>query len=212
MSVLDTLIVGKRYLETVKLGDVVFEMGNLDAEEELEAMRYVDASASSIHSFNSTKRYLVVQAVESINGIPVSRASDARSALLSKINQMPLESILRLYDATGFQSPRPEDVPGLVNGTPETVRRLLELLYHDQRLIRLSPAVVLTRDLFREAQARVVKLILETGAVDSAEFKHHIGSTRKYALAILDYLDARKVTVRAGNLRKLAPNYEARLV
>jgi len=98
MSVLDTLIVGKRYLETVKLGDVVFEMGNLDAEEELEAMRYVDASASSIHSFNSTKRYLVVQAVESINGIPVSRASDARSALLSKINQMPLESILRLYD------------------------------------------------------------------------------------------------------------------
>ncbi|NLT61877.1 MAG: hypothetical protein GXX88_14610, partial [Candidatus Hydrogenedentes bacterium] len=131
---------------------------------------------------------------------------------LSAAEQVLVDAILRLYDATGFQSPRPEDVPGLVNGTPETVRRLLELLYHDQRLIRLSPAVVLTRDLFREAQARVVKLILETGAVDSAEFKHHIGSTRKYALAILDYLDARKVTVRAGNLRKLAPNYEARLV
>jgi len=131
---------------------------------------------------------------------------------LSAAEQALVDAILRLYDATGFQSPRPEDVPGLVNGTPETVRRLLELLYHDQRLIRLSPAVVLTRDLFREAQARVVKLILETGAVDSAEFKHHIGSTRKYALAILDYLDARKVTVRAGNLRKLAPNYEARLV
>ena len=86
-----------------------------------------------------------------------------------------------------------------------------ELLYHDQRLIRLSPAVADPGPL-PEAQARVVKLILETGAVDSAEFKHHIGSTRKYALAILDYLDARKVTVRAGNLRKLAPNYEARLV
>ena len=142
------------------------------------------------------------------NTVLLKRAAGA----LPEREQALVDAILRLYEETGFKSPRPEDVAGLVDAPPETVKRLLDMLYHDQRLVRLSPAVVLSREHLRRAQTLVLELIRQSGTVDSADFKHHIGSTRKYALAILDYLDTRQVTVRMGNLRKLAPNYEARLL
>jgi selenocysteine-specific elongation factor len=64
----------------------------------------------------------------------------------------------------------------------------------------------------RQAQGIAVAYLEEHGVLDSADFKHHIGSTRKYALAILDYLDARRITVRHGNNRKLAEKYRERLL
>jgi hypothetical protein len=48
--------------------------------------------------------------------------------------------------------------------------------------------------------------------LNSGDFKLQIDSTRKYALAILDYLDSRRVTVRIQNDRKLTPDYQKRLV
>ena len=48
--------------------------------------------------------------------------------------------------------------------------------------------------------------------LNSADFKYAIDSSRKYALAVLDWLDARHVTLRIGNDRKLAPDYQKRLL
>ena len=142
------------------------------------------------------------------NKVLLKRAASA----LPPNEQALLDAMVRVYRESGFQSPRPEELPGMLDAAPKTIQRLLDVLYHDQRLVRLTPAVVLGIEHFRKAQDLVIKLVEESGTVDSADFKHHINSTRKYALAILDYLDTRKVTVRTGNLRKLAPNYEARLL
>ncbi len=58
----------------------------------------------------------------------------------------------------------------------------------------------------------VVALITEHGTLDSADFKQNIDSSRKYALAILDFLDSKGITVRSGNLRRLTPNYKGKLL
>ena len=68
-------------------------------------------------------------------------------------------------------------------------------------------------DLFTQlALAGLAAIIADKGVLDSADFKLVIDSSRKYALAILDYLDARRITVRIDNNRKLAPNYEKNLL
>jgi len=58
----------------------------------------------------------------------------------------------------------------------------------------------------------VVEAIRERGQLDSGDFKFLIGSTRKYALGILEYMDRTHVTVRLDSIRKLAPNYEKRML
>jgi len=122
------------------------------------------------------------------------------------------DALLKIYEEGGFASPRPEEVPALLGMAPDRVERLLGFLCDEGRLVRLNKNVVLCYNRMRQAQDIAVAYLEEHGVLDSADFKHHIGSTRKYALAILDYLDARRITVRHGNNRKLAEKYRERLV
>ena len=131
---------------------------------------------------------------------------------LPETDRRLMEQILNLYQKTGFQSPRPDEVAGLLQSPADRADRLFEFLCQNGRLVRMNRNVVLAADCLKQAQSLVVQTILGKGLLDSADFKYHIGSTRKYALAILDYLDARKVTVRIGNDRKLAANYEKNLL
>jgi selenocysteine-specific elongation factor len=120
--------------------------------------------------------------------------------------------LLELYESTGFRSPRPDELPERLNVPAERAERLLGFLCAKEQLYRLAKNVVLSRSWLREAQRIVVAEIERNGLLDSADFKRHIDSTRKYALAILDWLDGRKVLVRRGNHRSLAADYRSRLL
>ncbi len=119
--------------------------------------------------------------------------------------------LLAIYADTGFQSPRPDELPGMLAEPSEKISRLLEHLLDEGKLVSLSGNVVLSPQHLRQAQSRVVAIIQERGVLNSADFKREIDSSRKYALAILDWLDARRVTLRFGNERKLAPDYQKHL-
>jgi hypothetical protein len=55
----------------------------------------------------------------------------------------------------------------------------------------------------------VVKTITVKGALTVTSFRDAFGSSRKYTLAFLEYLDASGVTIRDGDFRKLRkPNKE----
>jgi len=123
-----------------------------------------------------------------------------------------MESIMRLYEETGFGSPRPDELPERLKAPLTKTDRLLTHLCNQGHLIRIGKNVVFSASVMKKAQDIVVQCIREKGVLDSADFKYHIDSTRKYALAILDYFDARKVTVRVGNNRRLAVNYEKNLL
>ncbi|MEW6747393.1 MAG: selenocysteine-specific translation elongation factor [Planctomycetota bacterium] len=123
-----------------------------------------------------------------------------------------MERILGVFEQGGFNSPRPDELPERLQAPPAEVARLLDYLCQEEKLFRLTPKVVLSRGSMKRAQDIVVRLIKENGILNSADLKYHLESTRKYALAVLDHLDLRKVTVRIGNDRKLAANYERYLI
>ena len=83
---------------------------------------------------------------------------------------------------------------------------------NETKLVRLAKNVVLSYAHYKAAQDTVVRIIKEKGALNSGDFKGVIASSRKYALALLDYLDARRVTIRIGNDRKLTRDYEKYLL
>jgi selenocysteine-specific elongation factor len=126
---------------------------------------------------------------------------------LSPEKRRLMTNIQKVYAETGYHSPRPDELPKMLQASKEEVDRILNYLYSQKKLIRLSKNVVLDYDSFKKAQDRVVATIKEKGALDSADFKQYIGSTRKYALGILDFLDSKRITVRTGNIRKLTPDY-----
>lgn len=131
---------------------------------------------------------------------------------LSEADRGLAARILDLFVQSAFHSPRPDEVSQQLGASPAAIERLLEYLCNEGRLVRLNKNVIIEYNTFRKAQDMVVAIIQRDGTLDSAFFKDHIGSSRKYALAILDFLDARRVTVRYGNERKLAQNYQKNLL
>ncbi|MBI4881193.1 MAG: selenocysteine-specific translation elongation factor [Planctomycetes bacterium] len=130
---------------------------------------------------------------------------------LNDKDQDLVQRIVATFDEHGFKSPRPDELPDLLRAPEERVERLLDYLCAKKELFRLAKNVVLSRRWLRKAEELVVQVVQEKGVLDSADFKYHIDSTRKYALAILDYLDSRNVTVRRGNDRHLAADYRRNL-
>ena len=157
----------------------------------------------------------ILQRLEA-DGLIAVRAN--RVVLLSAVHDLSehdahlVQRLQALYEESGFHSPRPDELTALLNTAPDTVQRLLTYLVDAGELVRVTKNVILTKERLREAQTLVVRTIREQGILDSADFKLAIDSTRKYAIAILDYLDSKGVTLRRGNDRRLAPNYERNLL
>ena len=137
---------------------------------------------------------------------------ETAAARFTPAERATLERIETLYREAAFQTPRPDELPAFLGVPAPVAARLMEHLVNEGRLIALAPHVVLTRERVIDAQARVVRILSAGGTLDSAFFKLEIGSSRKYALAILDWLDARRITVRVGNLRRLTGDYQQRLL
>lgn len=95
--------------------------------------------------------------------------------------------------------------------TPPAVREcvervggdLFQSLLESGRLIQVSDDVVFHTEAYQNMLAAVKTMIQERGSMTVAEFRDHFSTTRKYALAFLEHLDQRRITVREGDARKL---------
>ncbi|HOE62426.1 MAG TPA: selenocysteine-specific translation elongation factor [Candidatus Sumerlaeota bacterium] len=135
-----------------------------------------------------------------------------KSAKLRDAESKPLSQILQIYEETGFESPRPDILSERLSLPLAKVEKLIEHLCHEKKLVRLDRKVILSYHHFNYAQNEVIRIIKEKGVLNSGDFKNVIRSSRKYALAILDYLDSIGVTMRIGSDRKLAPDYVKRIL
>ena len=84
------------------------------------------------------------------------------SAAAERIEQAEgelLQRLLEIFDRTGFRSPRPDELPGILNQSPEKTDRLLEHLCGQGKLVSVSKNVVLSAEWLKLAQAKVVAII-----------------------------------------------------
>ncbi len=80
---------------------------------------------------------------------------------------------------------------------------LLALLVQDGRVTRVSDSVVFETSAYNEMVEAVRARIHEAGEVTVADVRDMFGASRKYSLALMDYLDQRRVTRRVGDARVL---------
>jgi selenocysteine-specific elongation factor len=71
------------------------------------------------------------------------------------------------------------------------------------RVVRAGPALHFHRDALAEAQARVVALCERDGGVTIAALRDELGTSRKFAQALLEHFDAARVTRRDGDVHTL---------
>jgi selenocysteine-specific elongation factor len=80
---------------------------------------------------------------------------------------------------------------------------LLEGLIGSGRLVLISEQILLLPETLNEMQAWVAETIQSKGSLTMAEFRDNYQSSRKYAQAILEYMDSMGFTIRKGDIRTL---------
>ena len=74
----------------------------------------------------------------------------------------------------------------------------LDLLAAHGALVRLDSVIAYPTDVFAEAERKVRDAARKTGSISLAELRDALGTSRKYAQAILERLDSDCVLVRHG--------------
>lgn len=82
---------------------------------------------------------------------------------------------------------------------------LLNALVERGQLIKVTAEHLFPRTVMERIEQLVIGHITEHGSVDVAALRDMLGTSRKYALPILEYLDAVDVTRRVGDVRVLGP-------
>lgn len=80
---------------------------------------------------------------------------------------------------------------------------LLAAMAGEGQIVQVTDALFFTRTAFEEMRGDVVDLIRRQGPITVAQARDRLGTTRKFALALLEHLDAERVTRRHGDERIL---------
>lgn len=91
--------------------------------------------------------------------------------------------------------------PASLGVLPET----LAVLADDGAVVRVAPGMVFGRDAYDRMVRVVLDATAEGGSITLAQFRDTVGTSRKYAQAVLEHLDDRRVTRRAGDVRVRGP-------
>ena len=114
-----------------------------------------------------------------------------------------LETIETLFRQRPFQPPAVDEIVQ-VTGIPQAnVEKMLKLLREHGRLVWVGEGMLFHGEAVELARQRLIEHIRQEGNLESVKFKYLVGTTRKFALPLLDHFDRVGLLKRDGNTRYL---------
>jgi selenocysteine-specific elongation factor len=111
--------------------------------------------------------------------------------------QAKAQALLRQFAASPYAPPSVKECQA------EVGEELLNALVDSGQLIAISQEVIFRKSDYETMQAKVRAALTQNGQITLAEVRDLFNTSRKYAQALLEYLDATGVTMRTGDFRKL---------
>jgi len=99
--------------------------------------------------------------------------------------------------------PSPEEALARLGVRGTEKHELFHLLVSDRRLLRVKESLYFHAEALRAIQDRIVAHLREKKDIGPGDVKELLGISRKYAIPLMEYFDAQRVTVRQGERRVL---------
>lgn len=117
-------------------------------------------------------------------------------------SQKVYDEILSTFLTSGFTPPTPDEV-ALKYPKIKNTSQMLSKMITDGELIRLSEKIYMSKAKVDQALEIVKKLYNEKNEIILSDFRDQLQTSRKFALAILEYFDNKKITKKNGDSRTL---------
>ena len=110
--------------------------------------------------------------------------------------------IMKIYRDARFEMPTVDEVLQTEKDAANA-RHVIDALEGQKELVRLSHQYYIDAEAYNWAFGELKKVVESNGQITLAEFRDIIGTSRKFAMAILDYLDNQKITQKVDDARVL---------
>jgi selenocysteine-specific elongation factor len=107
------------------------------------------------------------------------------------------------FREAGVAPPSVEEAFAKLRMTRAEDQALLQVLLDERRLVRIKEGLYFHPEPLQAAEHRVAAFLREHKAITPQEIKDLLGISRKYAIPLLEYFDAVRLTVRVGDKRVL---------
>ncbi len=115
-----------------------------------------------------------------------------------------IRSLLRAeHDRHPFSPESPQAVAEGAGLSPEAVLAHCRLLVEEGELVQVGSGVFFRPEALQAAEEAAARLVSRLGAFAVMDFRDELGTSRKYAVPLLEYLDNRKVTRRRPDSKRV---------
>ncbi len=113
------------------------------------------------------------------------------------------KKILDIYQNGGLQPPYFREIPRILDVDPNHTKDVLMLLVEEGQIVKTKDDLYFHVDAITELKNRLVDFLKSHEEITTPQFKKMTGASRKYVIPLIEYFDARKVTLRIGDSRRL---------
>ncbi|MDD3192899.1 MAG: selenocysteine-specific translation elongation factor [Oscillospiraceae bacterium] len=124
------------------------------------------------------------------------------SVQYSPAQRQLFEQIGNQFSQSGIEPPGLDEIKSQYAKNKE-LKAVLDALFDTGELVALTPQIAIHRDACQKAQVMLEAYCRENGAISLAQFRDLAGTSRKYALALLEYFDHKGLTRKSGEMRVL---------
>jgi len=111
--------------------------------------------------------------------------------------------IEEIYLSGGFQPPNYEEVLEKVGGSKDLVAKVFQFLLEAGIIVRIREPIFYHQSKLEEIKSILIRSLKEKGEIDVGMLKDLLGTSRKYAIPLLEYFDSTGLTIRKGDARVL---------
>jgi selenocysteine-specific elongation factor len=111
--------------------------------------------------------------------------------------QARVQALMQKFEQNPYSPPNMKELQAQVG------EEILSALTEMGTLVTVSPDVIFRRQDYDFMAAKITEEIRQKGKITLGEVRDLFNTSRKYAQALLEHLDATGVTVRDGDFRKL---------
>jgi selenocysteine-specific elongation factor len=122
---------------------------------------------------------------------------------LTAEQQAAVDRVEREFRAAQASPPGAAEALGRAGIRGDEEHDLFQVLLESRRLVRVKESLFFHADALEEIQEKLVALLRERKEIGPGDVKDLLGISRKYAIPLLEFFDARRVTTRVGERRVL---------
>jgi selenocysteine-specific elongation factor len=133
--------------------------------------------------------------------------SEAFAPSLSAAQDSLRKTLLKYYQSAGLEPESTSDVVADIasaeNARKQDIKEILDLMIADGSIVRVQESLLFAAEHVKTMEENVVSYLEKHGEITTPKLKELTGTSRKFTVPLGEYLDAKRITIRINDVRKL---------